>query len=91
MTISGWTLVGTGGAAVITGAILGALSSSAGKNARGSCSEVDGSRLCLIGAVNDLERERDLAIGTDVAFGVGISAAIAGTVLLLIGDGDGTF
>lgn len=78
--LPGYILLGIGAASLATAITLGVLSGRAGSDAEASCTS-DG--FCLRGAQTDLDREKGLGIGSDVALGVGLAAAGVGAYLLI--------
>ena len=80
--VLGYALIGAGGVSVGTGLVLGVMSLKARGEAKANCAEADGRTFCKDAAREDLARNNALAIGADVAIGVGLVAAAAGSVLV---------
>jgi hypothetical protein len=73
-TVVPWVVIGVGGAAIVTGAVLGVLT-------LGERSDFDDNP-----THDGADTGERLALFTDVAFGVGAVAVVTGVVLLLTGD-----
>lgn len=85
LPITGFVLLGVGLAGVVTGSILGAMTLSARSDAEDGCA----GELCTADGRAAIDREENLALGTDIALGLGGAAAITGAVLLIVwGVGD---
>jgi len=78
--IAGAALIGVGIAGIGTGVALGLTSTAAAARLDNHCTE---DQLCLRGAENDLNTNRDTALFADLSFGVGAVAAIGGVILLV--------
>lgn len=77
---SGVVLAGVGGAAMITGSVLGLVAKSSYDDARSTC---DGPNACSATAVSDSESARSLANGGTVVFVAGAVLAAGGGALLV--------
>lgn len=84
---AGLALIGVGAAAVVTGAIFGASSSSNGTKALEQCVDIDGGPLCSKAAQPFLDKNKSHALISDVSIGLGIASAAVGTFLTISGSG----
>lgn len=84
--VLGIGLIGVGVASLGTGATLGLLSKQAGDRALEFCVG-DTDPLCHKDAQADLDANRGLALGADVAFGVGVASTVVGALLVVTGKG----
>jgi tetratricopeptide (TPR) repeat protein len=80
-----FSLMAGGGVAIAGGVLAAFLSSSAGDDADALCNE-DG--LCTRDAKPELDRQKRLALISDVSIGVGVGCAAAGALLLFLRRGD---
>lgn len=78
---AGFVLLGVGGAGLIAGGVTGLLALN--KENELACPDYE----CPQSEHDTLDQARTLALISTVGFGVGIAGAIAGTVVLLTGDG----
>ena len=76
-----WVAMGTGGAALIVGGVLGGLALS-------SASELSDDALEYQAKVDAQSSSRSLALGADISIGVGVAAAALGLVLFLTAGDD---
>ncbi|MDP6942526.1 MAG: tetratricopeptide repeat protein [Myxococcota bacterium] len=76
-----WITLGTGAAALVVGGVLGGL-------ALGSAGGLDNATATYEDKLSFQQTARDMALGADVCFGVGVTAAALGLVLLLTAGGD---
>ncbi|MBK6849664.1 MAG: hypothetical protein IPG96_19730 [Proteobacteria bacterium] len=76
-----YLLLGVGAGVVGGSVVTGVLSKRAGDDAAANCAE---GGVCLADAKADLDRERRLALVSDVLLGVGVAAVGTGVVLLII-------
>jgi tetratricopeptide (TPR) repeat protein len=83
MEILGWSLVGTGGAAVVTGVVLDIVAATTRPSEDEACSEEGGMLLCRDAMRDDIESSNQLAIVGDVLWIAGAAMAGAGVVVLL--------
>jgi tetratricopeptide (TPR) repeat protein len=86
--IAGISLVGLGGAGVITGGVFGAQSRAAGAQASEVCRETPSGLLCPASAAPALAANQRKALVADLGFGLGAAAATTGVVLLVLGGPD---
>ena len=77
--LMGWITLGTGGAALVVGGVLGGLALG------GDLADPDATLEDKRATQDDM---RSLALGADICFGVGVAAATAGLVMLLVSGGD---
>ncbi len=75
----GWIAVGVGGAVLATSIVTGSLAVSADGDVKDRCPEG-----CYDDQYDRLDRRDNLALATDVLIGVGATAAVAGTVMLIV-------
>jgi Tetratricopeptide repeat len=86
--LAAWIVTGTGGAAVVAGLGLGLAASATRSDIDERCGSYEGQTFCPIEAGSLIDRHRRLALGTDIALGVGIATTAAGVVWLLLGGDD---
>ena len=84
MEIAGWTMVGIGGAAVVTGVVLDLVAASARPDADALCRDLDGDLLCEAEARDDITSSNTLAIAGDVTWIAGGVVAATGLALALV-------
>lgn len=88
-TIVGWSMVGTGGAAVIAGLVMDGVAAARRPSEEEACLNGDAGLLCRDALRDDIEASNRLAIAGDVTWIVGGLIAAGGVVLLLtLPDGD---
>ncbi|MFO8073890.1 MAG: PEGA domain-containing protein [Polyangia bacterium] len=78
-----WVAFGVGGAALVSGGVLGGVVLSRSKDLKNECDD----DICPESRWSDLEKTRSLATATDVLLGVGAAALVAGTVLFFVEPG----
>jgi hypothetical protein len=90
-TIAGWSMVGTGAAAVIAGVTLDGVAASKRPSKEEACLESDSGLLCRDALRDDIESSNTLALAGDVTWIVGSVLAAGGVVVLftLAGDDSG--
>ena len=84
-TIVGASLIGLGGASLITGTVFGLNSAGAGRDAAALCVEGTDGPLCPDTAADFLDAEKGSALAADLSFALGLALAGGGTVVLLTG------
>jgi tetratricopeptide (TPR) repeat protein len=82
-TILGWSLVGTGGAAVIAGVIMDGVAASQRPSEEEACLQTDGGLFCRDSLRDDIESSNRLAIAGDATWIIGSLVAASGVVVLL--------
>ncbi|MEO0600111.1 MAG: tetratricopeptide repeat protein [Myxococcota bacterium] len=85
---AGTALTVVGGAAAITGAVLGGLALNARGNVDSACMDVDGRRLCPASADADIRQAEQLGTLSLVALGVGGAGLVSGITVLVSGGDD---
>ncbi|MEM6930896.1 MAG: hypothetical protein AAF602_28435, partial [Myxococcota bacterium] len=85
---AGTALTVVGGAAAVTGAVLGGLALNARSSVDSACMEVDGRRLCPASADDDIRRAEQLGTLSLVALGVGGAGLVSGITVLVSGGDD---
>jgi tetratricopeptide (TPR) repeat protein len=80
-----FSLMAAGGVAIAGGVLAAFLSNQAGDDADALCNE-DG--LCTRDAKPELDRQKSLALVSDISIGVGVGCAAAGALLLFLRRGD---
>jgi tetratricopeptide (TPR) repeat protein len=88
LVLAGGVLLGIGSAALVVGGILGGLTLSERSTAEDNCS----GGFCTQEGLDAADREENLALGTDLAIGLGGATAVTGLIMLIIGatdDGSG--
>jgi hypothetical protein len=78
-----WVAFGVGGAALVSGGVLGGVVLSKSSDLKSECND----DICPESRWSDLEKTRSLATATDVLLGVGAAALVAGTVLFFVEPG----
>lgn len=87
--VVGWSLVGTGAAAVIAGVIVDAVAAGKRPAEEEACTESEGQQLCRDALRSDIESSNTLAIAGDITWISGATIAAGGVVvLLLLGYGE---
>jgi tetratricopeptide (TPR) repeat protein len=86
--LAAWIVTGAGGAVVVAGLGLGLAASATRSDIDARCGSYQGQTYCPIEARPLIDRHRRLALGTDLALGVGLAAMAAGAVWLLLGGDD---
>jgi hypothetical protein len=81
-------LLGTGGAALITGGVFGVLTLSARSDASKGCKDSPTGHLCSGEVSSAIDREKTFGLVTDIALASGIVLAGIGVYLLVSGGGD---
>jgi len=93
-TIAGWSMVGTGAAAVIAGLVMDGVAASKRPNEEEACTQSGPGLLCRDALRSDIESSNTLAIAGDATWIVGSLVAAGGVVVLLTlatgDDGDAT-
>ncbi len=90
--IVGWSMVGTGGAALITGLVVDAVAAGKRPAEADACAAGGGRQLCRDALRSDIESSNTLAIAGDVTWIAGSAVAVGGVVVLLVlgyADDDG--
>ncbi len=88
--ITGWSMVGVGGAAVIAGLVMDGVAASKRPSEDEACTESGNGLLCRDALRDDIESSNTLAIAGDVTWIVGGIVAAGGVVVLLTLAGDDT-
>jgi hypothetical protein len=76
----GWVTVGVSGALLVGGAVTGAMALSLDDDLEKVCP----GNVCLPGLEEDRDRLDTLTVTTDVLLGIGVAAAVAGVVMLIV-------
>lgn len=83
----GGVLAGVGVATIVTGAVLGSASSAAGSSAESQCVSTADGLICPRGAAADVDRQKSLALGADLAYIGGAVLTTVGVVLFVTPSG----
>lgn len=86
--MAAWIVTGAGGAIVITGLGLGLAASATRSDIDERCGSYQGQTYCPVDVEPLIDRHRRLALGADIALGVGLATTAAGAVWLLLGGED---
>lgn len=84
MAIAGWTMVGVGGAAVVTGVVLDVVAAGMRPDPDALCRELDGDLLCGTAGRDDISNSNTLALAGDVTWIAGSFIAATGLTLALV-------
>jgi tetratricopeptide (TPR) repeat protein len=84
--LGAWIVTGAGGAVVAVGLGLGLAASSTRSDIDARCGSYQGQTYCPIDVEPLIDRQRRLALGADIAVGVGLATVAAGVVWLLLGN-----
>jgi len=84
--LGAWIVTGAGGAVVAVGLGLGLAASATRGDIDARCGSYQGQTFCPIDVEPLIDRQRRLALGADIAVGVGLATAAAGVVWLLLGN-----
>jgi tetratricopeptide (TPR) repeat protein len=85
--MAAWIVTGTGGAVMAVGLGLGLAASATRSDIDERCGSFGGQIYCPVDAEPLIDRHRHLALGADIALGVGLATTAAGVAwLLLAGD-----
>lgn len=87
-TITGWSMVGVGGAAVIAGLVMDGVAAAKRPSQEEACTESGDGLLCRDALRDDIESSNTLALAGDVTWIVGGLVAAGGVVVLLTLAGD---
>jgi tetratricopeptide (TPR) repeat protein len=87
--VLGYTLVGLGGAAVVTGVVFGVLALGARADAAEGCTEAGGATLCTAATRDALSTDTTFSLLADVGVIAGVALAAVGVYLVVTHD-DGT-
>jgi len=77
-------LMSIGGAAIVASIVMGVLALSDSNAARSACMVVGGRTICPESAHGNSDAARNLALATDISWGVGATAAAIGLVWLIV-------
>lgn len=84
LQMAGWTMVGIGGAAIVTGIVLDVVATSSRPARDDFCRELDGDLLCSQDGRDDIHDTNALAIGGDATWIAGSAVAAVGLTMALL-------